>query len=46
MSRQQPGTRRDKRLKKIFALIGALLTGAIGLSVLVPSFVEAGFALN
>lgn len=33
-------------MKKIFAIIGAILSGAIGLAVLVPHTVEAGFSFN
>jgi hypothetical protein len=33
-------------MKKIFAIVGAFLTGAISLSVLVPSGVDAAFSAN
>ena len=33
-------------MKRIFAIIGAVLTGAVGLVVFVPSAVEAGWKMN
>lgn len=33
-------------MKRMFAILGALLLGAIGLVVFVPSAVEAGVKLN
>jgi hypothetical protein len=33
-------------MKKLFAIIGALITGAMGLSVLVPGAVEAAMTTN
>lgn len=33
-------------MRRIFAILGALLSGAIGLAVFVPSAVEAGMKFN
>jgi hypothetical protein len=33
-------------MKRIFAIIGAILSGAIGLAVFASNSVEAGFSLN
>jgi len=33
-------------MKRFFAIIGAILSGAIGLAVFAPHAAEAGFSIN
>jgi hypothetical protein len=39
-------TRREKRMKRFVAILGAILSGAISIAVLAPHAAEAGFSFN